>query len=280
MPRHIPIELYAVIFHHITSQAELSNLCTVSRAFRHEAQRILYHTVRLPNDYDLLVSWCRTIVETPRLAMAVYALFLPATFTPAIIEHGLLLDAEFDPKVQELQQVVKRALSSLLRLVELHTFLPVGTVYLNMNVLCGQPFHLQVFSEDSAQGKTADSLKFLSEQPRIRHWRLNIVRGRSIDPAILPSLTSAQIYSCALDVLTRCPMIRALRVMRWSLRYSDDLSGLRAFRYTLTTLSLEYLGHFMEELKVVRDTVPNIKFLGLRLQYGVSLHVQFLSEFS
>jgi hypothetical protein len=266
-PRHIPIELYAVIFQHITSQAELSNMCTVSRAFRHEAQRILYHTVRLPNDYDLLVSWCRTIVETPRLAMAVYALFLPATF-----KHGLL-EAEFDPSVQELQRLVKRALSSLARLAELHAFWSVGTVYLNANVFCGHPFRLQVFSENSPEDKAADWLKFLSEQPGIRYWRLNIVRGRSIDPDILPSLTSAQIYSCSLSVLTLCPTIRALRVMRWSLLYwfASELSELKAFRNTLTSLSLEHLGHLMEEFRFVRDAVPDIKFLGLRLRYGVSL---------
>jgi hypothetical protein len=73
-------------------------------------------------------------------------------------------------------------------------------------------------------------------------------------------------------------MLRALCVMPWSLRYSDELSELKAFRYTLTSLSLEHFGHCMEELEIVRDAVPNIKFLGLRLQYGVSFLVQFLSK--
>jgi hypothetical protein len=278
MSRRIPIELCALIFQHITSRAELSNLCAVSRTFRDEAQRILYHTVHLPNDYDLLVSWCRTIVETPRLALAVYSLFLPATFTPATFEHGRLPKAEFGPKVRELQQVVKRALSSLSRLVELHTFSPVGTAYLNVKLLCGHPFRLLVFEEELPRRSLGHWLKFLSGQPGIRYWRPNILRGRrSIDPDILPSLTSAQVYSCSLNVLTRCPMLRALQVMRWSLQYFDELSDLKAFRCTLTTLSLEYSD--MVELEIVRDAVPNIKFLALRPQSGVSSLVQFLSKF-
>jgi hypothetical protein len=123
MPRYIPIELYAPIFLHITSIAELSNLCTVSRAFRDEAQRILYHTVRLPNDRDHIISWCHNIVKNPGLAMQVYALSLPIAFAP---EH--VLKAELELMLQELQHVVKRALSLLSRLAELHTYWASGTL--------------------------------------------------------------------------------------------------------------------------------------------------------
>jgi hypothetical protein len=59
-------------------------------------------------------------------------------------------------------------------------------------------------------------------------------------------------------------------------QYFDELSDLKAFRYTLTTISLEYSD--MVELEIVRDAVPNIKFLALRPQSGVSSLVQFLSK--
>jgi hypothetical protein len=280
MPRHIPVELYALIFQHITSKAELLNLCMVSHALRHEAQRILFHSVRLPSDYDRLVSWCHTIVESPRLAMEVHALFLPAAFTLATFKHGRLLEAEFDPKVQGLQRVVKQALSSLSRLVELHIFLPAGRVYLHVNLLCGHPFCLQVFEEDLPwQCNLGHWLEFLSEQPGIRHWRPNIDQGHALDPDVLPLLTSAHVSSSALNIFFHCPTIRALRIMRRSSRYSDELSGLNAFRYTLTSLSLEHLGHCMVELEIVRDAVPSIKFLGLQPQCGVSSLGRSLSEF-
>jgi hypothetical protein len=273
MPRHVPIEIYALIFQHVTSNAELSNLCMVSRTFRHEAQRILCHTVRLPIDYDRLISWFQVIAENPRLAVEVYALFLPITFrceSPLATEPNSML--------QTLQQAVKRALSSLSRLVELHTFSPPGTVYLNLDLLCGHPFRLQVFGE-AVQPTHGHWLKFLSEQPGIRHLRANISQGHAIGPYVLPLLTSAHVLSSALNIFTHCPMIRALRVMKCSLRYFGELAGLKAFRSTLTTLSLEYLGYLMEELELVRDAVPNIKFLGLRPLYGVCSLVQFLSEF-
>jgi hypothetical protein len=272
MPRHIPIELYALIFQHITSQAELSDLCPVSRAFRDEAQRMLYHTVRLPNDHDRLVSWCHAVVENPRLAMNVSTLFLPASF-----EHGWVLQAQVDLKLPELQLLVKRALSFLSRLIELHAFRSSGTFYLTVNILCGHPFRLQVLEEDVLWPKPGEWLEFLSEQPGIRHCRLNATMGHPIDPDVLPSLTTAQVYSSALNILTLCPMISALRVMRSPVGH-NDLSTLKVFRHTLTSLSLCSTDHLME-LNIIRDAVPNIKFLGLQPQYGVSSLVQFVFEF-
>jgi hypothetical protein len=275
MPRHVPIEICALTFQHITSKAELSNLCMVSRAFRHEAQRILYHTVRLPNDYRRIVSWCRLITKNPRLAMHVFALYLPAT-----CEHRPRFKADLAPQLQALRRVVERALSSLSKLAELHIYDSYGMPYLNSSVFCGHSFRLQVFGEALQPLCTVEHwLKFLSEQPGIRHWRANIGKGHALDPEVLPLLTSAHVFSSALSILTRSPTIRALRIMRRSSLYSDELSGLKAFRYTLTSLSLEYFGYCTEELEIVRDAVPNITFLGLRPQCGVCSLVRSLSEF-
>jgi hypothetical protein len=167
MPRHIPIEIYPFIFHHVTSKAELSNLCMVSRAFRYEAQRILYHTVRLSNDCYCIISWCHAVLENPTLAMHVYSLSLPTAFINTF-------RVAYEVKSRELRHVVKRALSSLLKLVELYTsFSPLGVLYLDSDIFCGHPFHLQI-SEESLDSPCALNhwLKFLSEQPGIRRRTL------------------------------------------------------------------------------------------------------------
>jgi hypothetical protein len=261
MPRHIPVELYAPIFQHITSKAELSNLCMVSRAFRHEAQRILYHAVRLSTNYESIISWCHTIVGNPGLAMQVYALSLPNTFEPRTVQTV---------KPQELQQVVKRALSSLSRLVELEIYASSGTLYVDSDMFRGHPFRLQVFSETLPDSpRTLEYwLEFLSEQPGIRHWRSGIMMGPPMDPDVLPSLTSAEVYSHALDILSPCPMIRALQVNRWSSGYSEELSALKAFRRRLTRLTVVYFENLLA-VAVVRDAVPDINFLGLQLDLRV-----------
>jgi hypothetical protein len=272
MPRHITVELLAPIFWYFTSEAELSNLCLVSRAFRHEAQRILYHTIRLPNDHDRFVSWCDAIVANPHLAMQVYSLSLPAGF-----EYGQSFTVEPDIIRQERRHVVKRALSSLPRLAELRTYFSFGKPYLSFDIFCGHPFRLQVFDEDPQCPCSPEHwLGFLSEQPGIRHLRLNVCEGHALDPDVLPLLTSAEIYSPALSIFARCPMIRALQVMRWP--YSDfdnDLLTLKAFRHKLTSLSLEVL-NFLEAIKIIRDIVPHIKFLGLRSERRVSPLVRSL----
>jgi hypothetical protein len=272
MPRHLPNELLALTFQHITSSAELSKLCTVSRAFRDEAQRILYHTVRLPN--DRIISWCHTIVANPGLAMQVHALSLPDAFKP-----GIMLTVKPNLSLQELQQVVKRALSSLSRLVELEIHPSSGTPYVDSDMFCGHPFRLQVFGETlDYPCKLEHWLKFLSEQPGIRHWRPNIISGHPIDPDVLPLLTSAEVHFSALDILSLCPMIRALRVKRWSWGSSRELSRLKLFRRTLTSLSVGYFNGLLA-VTIARDAVPNIKFLGLQLDSRVSLLLQSLLGF-
>jgi hypothetical protein len=268
MPLHIPIEIYPLIFQHIASNAILSNLCTVSRAFRDEAQRILYHTVRLPPDRDCMTSWCDAVVENPGLAMHVYALYLPTT-----IRHNPLFKTEIDSMLQKLRQAVKRALFSLSRLAELHTYSSWGRRYLNFDIFCGLPFHLQVVAvEPNPPGTLEHYLKFLSEQPAIRHWRLNVLWGHPLDPDVLPLLTSAHIHSSALDIISRCPMIRALRVEKSpQAEFCNQLLMLKAFRHTLAGLSVGYSNRLAVELAVIRDTVPNIKFLELRPHDGVSI---------
>jgi hypothetical protein len=103
---HIPVELYALTFQHVTSKAALSDLCMVSR---HEAQRISYHTVtiRLSTDYNHILSWCHLIIDNPGFAMQVHSLSLPRGF---VHRQSFTVALEFKILERQLQQVAKRAL--------------------------------------------------------------------------------------------------------------------------------------------------------------------------
>jgi hypothetical protein len=192
--------------------------------------------------------------------------------------------AEYDLKYQELRHVVKRTLSSLSKLVELRAyFCATGVNYLDPDIFCGHHFQLRVFGEVLRPRFTLKHwLRFLSEQPGLLHWRPNIIQGHTLDPDVLPLLTSAHVNSPALNVFTYCPMIRALRVERWTVpvgRFCDELLMLDAFKCRLTSLSLGYFDELMEELKIVKSAVPNINFLGLRRAHTVSPPVHSSPEF-
>jgi hypothetical protein len=67
-----------MIFLFVEKRSDLHALCLVLRAFRYEAELILYHTIEL---YDVhppaVIMWSRTITETPRLARLVHSLLFP-----------------------------------------------------------------------------------------------------------------------------------------------------------------------------------------------------------
>jgi hypothetical protein len=252
-------------------------LCTISRAFRYEAERVLYHTIHLPNTYDHIFSWCRVIVEIPRFAKLVYSLTLPTAY-----EHlGWPLDGE----LAALQLMVTRALTSLSALSELYTYYSSGRTYLFPDIFRGRPFRLRVFenglrmSDNSPTGgcHLNNWIGFISEQPGIQHWRPNLDHDvdQSLAPDVLPSLTSARVRTPLLDILAPRP-IRALHISECcSVKFLADLSvGLEVFTHTLTNLYLrmskEDTVHASEVLKILSDVVPNLKFLGLEARVAVS----------
>jgi hypothetical protein len=205
--------------------------------------------------------------------MQVYALSLPTGFEPRVV-----ITTKPNLKLQELRQVVKRALSSLSRLVDIETYKSSGALYVDSDMFCGHPFRLRVFGETLDYPCTHEYwLKFLSEQPGIRHWRMSIISGLPINPDVLPLLTSAEVRLSALDILSLCPMIRALRVKIWTWGNSEALSRLKLFRRTLASLSVVNVNP-LQAVKIIRDAVPDIKILGLQPSFSVSLLVQ-LSEF-
>jgi hypothetical protein len=265
IPVHIPVELYRLIVQNVTRTDVLFNLCTVSRAFYYEAERLLYQAICLPNNIHHILSWCKVIVENPRLAIQVQSLSLAIAYTQ---------DEQLST-TEELQIMIKRALSSLSGLKELYTHWSPGTIYLYPTIFCGHSFQLRVFVDklgDLEPYTLNDWLVFLSEQPGIRHWRSNIHSSAEAPQAnVLPLLTSAHVYSPALNLITSCPMIRALRVDEWpSPDFLDELAGLKVFRRTLTSLRLRVLSHSTNQphwtpyiIKTIREAVPNLTFLSL-----------------
>jgi hypothetical protein len=262
-----------VIFEHITNVAFLSGLCKVSRTFRHEAERILYHTVRLPPDYRRISSWSQAIAENPRLGSLVYSLGIPASHS-----HSRFLSLE---KKQELHTVVKRALSSLSRLEELHIRYFRGPTYLAPDMFLGCPFKLRVFRDGLPYYTLIHWREFLYEQPGIRHWSPYLSQDEDVnlEPDMLPMLTSAHFRLSLLSILSSRP-IRALHINEVSsLWFVHELAvGLAEFKHSLTNLSLkiwedlvdDYAVYIPTVLETLSDFAPNLKFLRLEAAIAVS----------
>ena len=69
-----PTEVYARIFEFVQDRTDLVTLCTVSRAFYLEAERVLYGSVDLSNDHLLIMLWFKKIANDPLLAAHVHSL--------------------------------------------------------------------------------------------------------------------------------------------------------------------------------------------------------------
>ncbi|KAM5537757.1 hypothetical protein V8D89_008525 [Ganoderma adspersum] len=73
----LPVELWLTILGHITDKATLAVLTQVSRAFSHEAEARLYHTVTF--DFDpAIYRFCESILAVPRRATLVVGFHLMA----------------------------------------------------------------------------------------------------------------------------------------------------------------------------------------------------------
>jgi len=71
---YLPQELYGHVFQFVSDRSDLLVLLSVSRAFRHEAERILYGSVDLAYNHARIHSWFRMIASSPRLAALVQSL--------------------------------------------------------------------------------------------------------------------------------------------------------------------------------------------------------------
>ncbi|KAF8648976.1 hypothetical protein AX16_006090 [Volvariella volvacea WC 439] len=73
----LSLEAYRNIVNHVGSRADIVALCGVSRGFKYVAERALYNTLYMRN-YDQTMALCRTLADTPRLAVLVEALTIYA----------------------------------------------------------------------------------------------------------------------------------------------------------------------------------------------------------
>jgi hypothetical protein len=272
----IPIEVYSLFFQHVHHAPTLSNLCTVSRVFQQEAERILYHTVRLPCDYDRVFSWFKAVLQNSRLPNLVYSLTLPRSLRPESIRSESTSRAH----LEKLIITIKWALSSLTGLCEIYVYDSSGLNYLCPSMFHGHPFRLQVFESDlPLRRMLMDWQKFFLEQPTIRHWApdLDPRIDHVLEPDLLPSLISARVRLSMLHLLHSRP-IRALQITKcFPMMHLDDLSvGLGPFRHTLRHLSLD-IGDFTESaigapqvVRIISAVVPNLHLLDFRAKIGVS----------
>jgi hypothetical protein len=71
---YLPQELYGRIFQFVFERSDLLALLYVSRAFRHEAERVLYETIDLAYHHARIYYWFKTITSSPHLAPLVKSL--------------------------------------------------------------------------------------------------------------------------------------------------------------------------------------------------------------
>jgi hypothetical protein len=86
MPPSLPQEVYGNISQFLGDRRELLSLCLVSRAFCHEAERILYESVDLAYDQSRIQRWFKMIasIEEPRFrnrAVSVHSLTFGITYS-------------------------------------------------------------------------------------------------------------------------------------------------------------------------------------------------------
>jgi len=274
------VELYRSIFQHISSAGSLSKLCTVSRTFRYDAERFLYHTIKLSWDYNRLLSWSKLIAGNYRLANLVRSLSLPLSSTRS---GGLAVG-----DLEVLKETIIQAFSALAFLREFRIYTPIlpGVNYLSPAMLEGHPFRLHSF-EDSALGLALNAwLKFLHEQRNIQHWKPSLLANDGIDQAleegILPLLASASVLSPILNMLASRPIQRVeIELLATPELLEQFRLGLRAITHTLTRLSLRIRDDTSGDpgrsgfrvIKVVSTEAPNLKFLGLYTTIFVSASV-------
>jgi hypothetical protein len=71
---NLPNELYGRISGFVSDNKDLATLCTVSRAFNQEAERVLYASVDLSTNHLLILTWFENIAEHCRRAAFVHTL--------------------------------------------------------------------------------------------------------------------------------------------------------------------------------------------------------------
>ncbi|KAJ7368956.1 hypothetical protein DFH08DRAFT_947840 [Mycena albidolilacea] len=207
----LPPEIYGSICHELNELgSNLAPLCTISRNFSREAQRILYHSVDLRGrEMCAVMSWAYTITEHTHLAERVHALVLQL---PAIKS----LDISDNAKIV-------KALRKWINLEELrgaHGWM-----------ISGLPFRLQKF-ENLAPWEGGVEDDFWKTQTEIRVLSLPYLPNLPSFENQLPNVIA--LGTPTLNVLPARPLQR----VETAFLANGKFSPLAQYSQTLTTLSV------------------------------------------
>ena len=259
IPSRLPIELYRDVVQHVSAR-NLPALCTVSSTLRHEAERVLYHTIQL-YEPQRVRSWCFTLAGSERFGAMVHSLTLPQSFAVEIDQDTAIL----------VQESLRIALRKVINLKYLKITGGSGYPCLDLSLLTGCPFRLLGLSGNLAT-KEADALKFLSEQPYIHSWSPGLPflfppqSTRTIPDGILPHLSELKLdVSRMLAHIPKWPL-RGLvvRIQHFGTRL-DGMDRLHLFKDTLTSLRCSgdhaSFDQLEQHILVIARSVPKLKHL-------------------
>ncbi|KAJ7368978.1 hypothetical protein DFH08DRAFT_37061 [Mycena albidolilacea] len=238
----LPPEICGSVCHELKELGgNLAPLCTTSRNFSREAQRILYHSVDLRGrEMRAVTSWAYTITEHTHLAERVHALVLPA------IES---LDMSDNAKFV-------KALRKCINLKELrgaHGWM-----------LSGFPFRLQKFENLVPwEGGVGDD--FWKTQTEIRVLSLPYLPNLPSFENQLPNVIA--LGTPTLDVLPARPLQR----VETRFLTSRDFSPLAQYSQTLTTLSVR------GALASVQFSIPDI-LTSIAVSVPALLHLSIIEH--
>ena len=245
------------------TRRDLRVLCAVSRTFRDEAERILRTVVRLPN-LRLILSWSRSLVRRPHLALPVRSLSLtfpsPTSFYPAelIKVHRSL-----------------RACSNLQTLEVLNDGKVLHDEKTDSRGSCqgwvleGHSFRLSKFT--NTYFDQFYLFRFLDQQSDIHTLVSPTWKAENVPHSILPNLCTIHVSSNALGQLASWSSERKRPIahVQYDLSHSSSeyhqistFVALGRFRETLTNLSLRRCGglSLTATMATVAVQLPGLKF--------------------
>jgi hypothetical protein len=263
VPSRLPIELYRDVVQHVSAR-HLTTLCTVSSTLRYEAERVLYHTIRL-HEPQRVMLWGLTIAGSERLGAMVHSLTLPQTFSMEI-------DQDTADRIQESLRIALRKVINLKYLkITGGLGFPCLDLSLLAGLLAGCPFRLLGLSGNLAT-KEADALKFLSEQSYIHSWSPGLPflfrpqSTRTIPDGILPHLSELKLdVSRMLAHIPKWPLRGLVVHIQHFGTGLDGMDRLHLFQDTLTSLRCSgdhaSFDQLEQHILVIAKSVPKLKHL-------------------
>ena len=239
------------------TRRDLRVLCAVSRTFRDEAERVLRTDVRLPN-LQLILSWSRSLVRCPHLALPVRSLSLTLPCSTRVYPADLI-------KVHR----SLRACSNLQTLEVLNDGKSDSHVSPQGWVLEGHSFRLSKFT--NTYFDQFYLFRFLDQQSDIHTLVSPTWKAKNVPHSILPNLCTIHVSSNALGQLASWSSERKRPIahVQYDLSRSSSeyhqistLVALGRFRETLTNLSLRRYGglSFIASMATVAVQLPGLKF--------------------